>query len=84
LANFSKEFYHWLAVSHNEAQRDCVWPALIIRKPLLHKNLFDSKIINFWVRGEAWVIHVVVCWLYIFHFVHGLYEPKFHMCPSGS
>jgi hypothetical protein len=25
LSNFSKEFYHWLAVSGNEAQRFCVW-----------------------------------------------------------
>jgi len=24
LANFSKEFYHWLLVGHNEAQRCCV------------------------------------------------------------
>jgi len=24
LANFSKEFYHWLAVSDNEAQRFCI------------------------------------------------------------
>jgi len=25
LTNFSKEFYHWLAVSGNEAQRVRVW-----------------------------------------------------------
>jgi len=25
LANFSKEFYHWLLVGYNEAQRCCVW-----------------------------------------------------------
>jgi len=24
LPNFSKEFYHWLAVSDNEAQRVCI------------------------------------------------------------
>jgi len=25
LTNFSKEFYHWLIVSGNEAQRVCIW-----------------------------------------------------------
>jgi len=25
LTNFSKEFYHWLVFSDNEAQRVCVW-----------------------------------------------------------
>jgi len=25
LANFSEEFYHWLVVGVNEAQRNCVW-----------------------------------------------------------
>jgi len=25
LSDFSKEFYHWLAVCHNEAQRIWLW-----------------------------------------------------------
>jgi len=34
LSNFSKEFYHWLAVSDNEAQRFCVWLVALARTKL--------------------------------------------------
>jgi len=30
LSNFSKEFYHWLAVGYNEAQRLRVWCVALV------------------------------------------------------
>jgi len=38
LANFSKEFYHWFAVSDNEVQRVCVWLVALARTKLTNKN----------------------------------------------
>jgi hypothetical protein len=38
LSNFSKEFYHWLAVCGNEAQRVRVWLVALAITKLVKEN----------------------------------------------
>jgi hypothetical protein len=53
LANFSKEFYHWLLIGHNEAQRFGYLPRHSFVRWLCVLGLGLSK-------------YLVVCWAFTF------------------
>jgi hypothetical protein len=64
LTNFSKEFYHWLVVCHNETQRGCVLKVALKRTKLAKENEPEENTLGFseYTQNQQLIKHVIFSW----------------------